>query len=386
MIFCVIFVILLLSAVAEAFGSKSLSILGTKGVNSKQSMKYSVSSVCFVVSAVYLWFIVAMRYETVGADIGNYVAMFNTIEHYDFSSASLETGYAYLNLFFHNVFGSFYLMFFVIAVFCCPACYGHIKKRCLFPCFVLCYYAQEYFLTTEMAQTRQWIAMAIICLGFNFVEEKSLIKWTLLIIVAMQFHVTAICAFPLYFTSRITIKPWFGLLLIMVACWMSLFGYSLVWWILNFTVAIGFLPARVALLLNAYMMKETEKTQFGTGLGYLFRIVSGIYVFLLYKFAPKETQNKMYFFNHCIGILFCALGSQFLEFMRLANYYFICGLGFNAYSLIVLKNKFFKKAEWLQAICTLLFLAAKAVITYASCARPGSLFRGNLPYETFLFK
>ena len=154
-IFYVVYLILVLGALFEVFGGKSISVLGTKVANSKQGMKYSLSSCFFLVAAVYLWFIVAMRKDTIGRDIGNYVINFYNIERSINNEYGFEPGYQRLNLFFYRFTGSFYLMFFVIALFCCPACYGHIKKRSLFPCVILFLYAQKFFFSTEMAQTRQ---------------------------------------------------------------------------------------------------------------------------------------------------------------------------------------------------------------------------------------
>ena len=381
-IFYVVYLILVLGALFEVFGGKNISVLGTKGLTTRRSMKYSLSSCFFLVAAVYLWFIVAMRSENIGADIRNYVRNFYNIEHSINNENGFELGYQYLNLFFYRFTGSFYLMFFVIALFCCPACYGHIKKHTLFPCFILFLYAQQFFFTTEMAQTRQWMAMAIICLGFNFIKEKSLVKWILLIIFAMQFHISAICALPLYFTTRITIKPWFALLMLVFTVWVSLLGMALVNLIVDITVSLGFLPSRIAFLLEHYIAAEYGKNaEFGTGLGYLYEIFCGVYIILLYSFTPKETQSKTYLFNYCIGLLFSAMGRNFSEFGRIANYYFLCGLGLNTYSLVMLKNRFFKRTEWLQAIFTLLFLAGWVCVVCVKFSRKSDLY-----YETFLFK
>lgn len=385
-IFYVVYLILVLGALFEVFGGKNISVLGTKVAESKQGMKYSLSSCFFLVAAVYLWFIVAMRSENIGADIKNYVRNFYNIERGINNEYGMELGYQRLNLFFYRFTGSFYLMFFVIALFCCPACYGHIKKHTLFPCFILFLYAQQYFFTTEMAQTRQWIAMSIICLGFNFIKEKSLVKWILLIIFAMQFHISAICALPLYFTTRITVRPWFAWLMLIFTVWVSLLGMALVNLIVDITVSLGFLPKRIAFLLERYIAFEYGRdTGYATGLGYLFNIVCGVYTILLYGFTPKEKRNEMFMLNYCAALFFESMGRNFSEFWRIANYYYICGLGFNVYTLIIQKNRLFKGARWFQAICTLLFLGCRVCITCVTMSRPTSILQACIPYETFLF-
>ena len=45
--------------------------------------------------------------------------------------------------------------------------------------------------------------MEILICGQVFIKNEKLFLWIAVIALAVQFHVTAVCAFPLYFTNRI---------------------------------------------------------------------------------------------------------------------------------------------------------------------------------------
>lgn len=288
------FFLAFLCAFLETVGSKNISVLG----NVKYKGKYSFSSLLFVILAIYMYLITALHYETVGRDLLNYANFFNSLTNnfkVEENQGEFERGYVYLCLFFRNFSGGFYLMQLTVTSFYCFVVYRHIKNNSLMPCFSLFILTQYYF-WSGMDQVRQWIAMAIIISGWKFIKERSLIKWILIIALAMQFHTSSLLAFPLYFTTRIIIKPWLAFLLVIGSVWMTLYGLFMIRPITSFAVSLGILPARFEHIINAYTNPNygghaAEQAQFGTGLGYMLNIAIYIYILLLYKMSPKEKKN-----------------------------------------------------------------------------------------------
>lgn len=58
------------------------------------------------------------------------------------------------------------------------------------------------FYTNSFNIMRQWIAVAIGLIGMRYVIDKKLIKFTLVVLIALSFHKTAIILFPFYFILR----------------------------------------------------------------------------------------------------------------------------------------------------------------------------------------
>ena len=388
-VFLGMFFLGLFSALLETVGSKNISMLG----NVKYKGKYSLDALLFMFVTLYMFLIAALRYETVGDDIKNYVQAFeeiNTVQPDD--DGAFERGYFYLNRLFHNVFGSFYLMQVVIVSFCCCVCYNHIKKHSLLPCFVLFMYIQRYFITIEMEQTRQWLAMSILILGWKFIKERSLIKWILIIALAMQFHTSSLVAFPLYFTTRIIIKPWLAFLLVIGSVWMTLYGLFMIRPITSFAVSLGILPTRFTHIINIYTNTNygghaAEQGQFNTGLGYMLNVAIYIFILILYKMSTKEDKEKCYILNFCIALILASMGRNFQVFSRLTNYYNIPGLGLSTFALLAKKNRFFKRLDWIQVIIVCFYLALLVWTSYENNIGPNSddgAFRTFLPYRTFL--
>lgn len=350
MIYYLIFLLITLGAIFESFGIDKTALLGRRGT------KYSWGSLCFTFFAFYLYCLIAFRDSSVATDTTNYLSFFNHIN----TDADWERGFIYLNVFVHNISSNaFWLLQIIVATTSCLTYYGHMKKRSLFPiCTLFAFFMIGGSWRGQFEGMRQSMAISILILGVRFIEQKSLIKWIMIIALAMQFHVTSCMAFPLYFTSRITIKPWFAFLLLVFSVWMTYFGLFIIEPILNFTVMLGILPARFARLVVGYMTSDfNEQAEFGTGLGYLLRAMFYFYMILLYKMSPLEDRKKCYMLNFLIAIILTAFARNYNIFRRLVYYYDVSGLGLASYGLYAKQNKFFRRLEWVQVVMLCLVLA-----------------------------
>ena len=244
--------------------SSTLEVCGQKNVFVAKNVSFN--SVVFFYLSLFLLLLASLRFET-GRDWENYLHMY----YYDNPETSFtESGYIRMNVFFRNLnLGDkgFYLMQFIVMSFCCGVIYKSICRNNEFPIFILLVYFTSYFFSTELAQTRQHIAMAILICGNRFIRDKKFILWILVVILAMQFHITAIMAFPLYFTDRIRLASPIALILLFLALALNLAGFNLVWTMLNIAVGLSFIPERIAGIMKSYMNSSIygQQGQYSTG-------------------------------------------------------------------------------------------------------------------------
>lgn len=336
----------------------------------------------FAYTALSLWFIAAFRYKT-GADWENYINMYNRSINYN-RWYGIEPGFMILNALFKSHDCSFYFMQVVILSFCEFVIFHYFYRNSEKPFVTLFMYLMlNLFFTTDMAQTRQHIAMAIICCGISFIRKRKLALWIITIIFAMQFHITALLAFPLYFSMKYNVSWKTAFIILGITVFISLFGARIVLTIINFTAYLPFIPKRVASILQRYLTSKTEgqSIELASGLGYWGKYIFYIAILLLY--AMKNDKCKSYFIlNFLIGILFKALGKNFDAFSRIANYYWICGGGLFAYNILFTNNIFFKRTKELQVILCLIFILFHFLLFYKDLNAPNGVW---IPYKSFVF-
>ena len=346
---------------------------------------FSLDKLCYIYLSIFLCLIAAVRFET-GADWQNYQFIFRTSLQKE-AAFGVESGFFLLNKFFKKSFDSFYLQQVVINSFCAFCIFRNFYRRSDYPIFTLLLYILfSYFFTTDMAQTRQHIAMAICCLGYKFTEQKKIIPWIVIVILAMQFHVSAILAFPLYFTNRIQISSVKAFLLLFFAIFIVLFGLSLVRAIVELIMYLPFIPKRLSVILQRYFYSKTEGqfSEFSSGLGFWGRYLFYFAIATLFLLRKKVPEQKYFFLNFLIAVILQAMGRNFDQFSRVANYYLICGSGLCAYNIFPDSKSFFKKVSNLRLFFCFIFLC----FTFLTFSKQFNdrYKKSFLPYKTFIFE
>lgn len=332
---------------ALLFIFSTFEVCGQKNVLAVKNISFN--SIVFFYLSLLLLLLASLRFET-GRDWENYLHMYR----YDNPETSFtESGYIRMNVFFRNLnLGDkgFYLMQFVVMTFCCGVIYRNIYENNDFPIFILLVYFTSYFFSVELAQTRQHIAMAVLICGNRFIRDKKFILWVLVVIFAMQFHITAIMAFPLYFTDRIGLASPIVFILLLLALILELAGFNLVWTMLNIAVNLSFIPERIARIMKSYMNSDIygQQGQYSTGLGLLCRYVFYFVFAFLWMLKNKDERKKYHITNFLVAVYFTSLGRNFDQFSRIANYYFICGNGLSLYNILPFSVKFFKNLDMVR--------------------------------------
>ncbi len=118
-----------------------------------------------------------------------------------------EKGYVLLNILFHKL-GFSYEMFSGILIAICIFIILKFVKRKSDNYFVAYYILIVNILFGFSMEPimRQFLATSIVVLAFNYIEKKKFIKYSLLIILAAQFHNSAYLCILFYFLDKFTIK------------------------------------------------------------------------------------------------------------------------------------------------------------------------------------
>lgn len=345
----------------------------------------------FIVCALFLYFFAAFRYQ-VGRDWQNYIRYFEQCANPKIINGKkvvgFEPGFATLNRFFKVYINDFYIMQLFVISFSEFFIFRNIFKTSKFLCFSLLLYVLLYYFKTDMAQVRQHIAMAILVYGQKYIVNKRIEAWCLIVFAAMMFHVTAIIAFPLYFTSRLIINAKLSVFLFFFAVFITYFGSGFVSTCLLLAGKLPFVPERITFILARYIMRLNVAKFSSSGLGIL-----GRYIFIaicLILYVCKNDKNRNYFFlNFLIGVIFNAMGQNFTEISRIANYYFICGGGIYAYNLLIDSRSFFRKLDFLRYTLCVFFMVFNFMTFskdwYAIDNLGSSFHLDYTPYKTFLF-
>lgn len=348
----------------------------------------------FVFMASVMTLIAALRYEW-GYDYHEYLHVFENADMiWEAPTQRMEWGFLLLISLFFNGGVDYWTMQFILTVFCCAVIYRHIWLNSKIPIALLFIWACFYFIDTEMEQIRQLLSMSVLVIGWPFIIKRKFILWTLMVMLAMSFHYTAVIAFPLYFTSKIVISDKIAVSLLLVCTFMMLtppFAPLLLKIIMSFG---AYLPARLSNLLMTYAIEPEVMSPNKLVIAFTL----AVYAFMIFSYCnDRQGRDKYFLLNFFIAIVFFALSMYHsTRLYRIAKYYLICGCGICAYEAIISEDQFLKLGKWLKYCIMYLFLLASFCIflrrTNEIVNRPSDYFhdRGidavSYHYKTILRK
>ena len=365
----------------------------------------------FIVLAAAVSLITALRYET-GQDWSVYKQYFDTCLSVNWSG-EFEAGYYALNVVFKKLFNNYYVMQFCISLFSSICIFRYIFRKAERPFLVLLvYFLLLYYFLIDMTVLRQHLAMAIVVLGMNFVEKRKLIPWIIVIVIAMQFHVSALVALPLYVTYNRAINKKTGLIILVGALALDVAGLLFVTNIVKALLSLPFLPERVIRIAEIYLRRSdlAQQVQYNTGFGvlgnYLFYFIIVLMIcnefkdVLLVDYVDKDenkyrVMDKRNVLNFLIGVVFLAAGRNFSVLTRVAYYFLICGNGLNAYSSLagttLPKGRIRFTPSSQKAICILIFIAFIGfrllffTLSWKTVSNGVQFYSHYIPYKSVLF-
>lgn len=287
-------------------GAYSSITINAKDINKRNKTIILISCIAIVL-------IQGLRSVYVGADLfkpGGYLPALRLAKDLNFFGGdklyNFELGYSIYSQFFAklNVSDQLYL-FIVAATIILPISYTWYKNSKMPGLSVFIYITLEFF-AFSFSGLRQSIAMAIVFFSFKFIQEKSLIKFLLCIVLAMSFHTTAIIfviAYPLYY---LRIKPVYFVFIIP-------------------SLILMFLLKTEIFLLFYYLYKGIVGVTEATN-AYTMLVVMIVVLVLAYILGDKDKNNlnlNAYKNYMLIAIIIQILASQSNTIMRAGFYYYI---------------------------------------------------------------
>ena len=189
---------------------------------------------------------------------------------------------------------------------------------------------------------RQYVAISIVLLGINYVLQKRLMKWTVVIVVAMLFHTSVILCYPLYFISRLKFQRIFFFTIILQP--ILYFGGRSI---------IVFLSLLVSKYL-IYIGSQYDELQGSTSMIIIYNIL--LFICYLYNKKRNIVGQSMNFFINGLCFLCCiqAMAYTFPILGRAIPYFSI----FITVTIPVIIKDMFppRQAIVIAAVCSFLFV------------------------------
>lgn len=206
------------------------------------------------------------------------------------------------------------------------------------------------FFANSLTIIRQFVAMSIVFYSVKYIiEKRSFFKFSILILLAIGFHTSAIVAFPIFFLSKIKIKSW---------VYLVMFGFPII-----LKEILVYIIANYAPSYNKYITYKYGLDAGGGKAIYLFMLVCA-FLLLFQKRINRISENNRFYLNSTLfgTIIYWAL----LDFghigMRIGSFYlmFCIVLLPNSIRIFVSDNRKYM-VYLLYMLCFLVFLTTFGV-------------------------
>lgn len=252
-----------------------------------------------------------LRYET-GTDYFAYANIFDNsqdIMEFSFFSLYIEPSYALLNSLFYSLGFNINMMYLTIALITTAILLNSFKryvgqKYYLFA--VIIYYSVSYFLL-DMSGIRQAIALSIFIYSIRFVIEKCFWSFFLMIVFAFTFHRSAIILLVVYPISRIYIKSWMHIIILLLGIFLMVAKITLLQPILQLGSTI-FISGPIAGKLLAFTTNSFFAVPRTITVGLMIYIP--VYVIAIVK--RKKLEQLVPYYNVILNLFLCFIITLFL--------------------------------------------------------------------------
>lgn len=119
-----------------------------------------------------------------------------------------EYGFYFLGVIFKTFSTNTTLYLIFIAALTFIFMYKDFKRYCYYPLFGVAAYISRFYLARNFIQIRAGLSYAIILWAVQYISKRDWKRYFFWILIAYQFHTSAVLAVPLYFLCMINIKKW----------------------------------------------------------------------------------------------------------------------------------------------------------------------------------
>ncbi len=157
-----------------------------------------------------LWAMLAFKASFIGSDTESYIRVFQEAVSWRYShpfafggklftnDSRYETGYVVLNRILACFTNDPQWLFIVTATFFIFVCRKFVYEKSKDVCFSIFLFIALRLFYFSMSGIRQAIAMFICLIAYRYIEKRKLVPFIVCVLLAMQFHITAIVFFLAY--------------------------------------------------------------------------------------------------------------------------------------------------------------------------------------------
>lgn len=275
-----------------------------------------------VISFFILFIFVAFRKTNIGNDTTEYIKIFKNICTYKWDFLNMnsryEVGYIVINVLLSYISSNARFFLVIMSFIFNFSVYKFIKENSKNYLFSVIIYINLLFFYQSMTMMRQFLALSVILLSFNFVKEKKFIKYFFAVLLAATFHTTAILGIFIYpmYNMKFYEKRVFLFSIITIFAFMILdkvFPY-------------------LAMITNRGEFYNQTVGEIKLANIILFLIYLTFLIFSLVIVSKKEQKsNHFYLYNFTFSALFYALSIHTAVLARAGQYFAI-------FSIISLPN------------------------------------------------
>ena len=163
------------------------------------------------VASIILALLTGLRGKYVGADTSGYIRNFHSMRRIPFFTAisektgRFEGGYKFLTRFV-GIFTDNEVIFFCVCATIFAIClwiYINKNSKNKFMSIMLYFTVQGF--NFQLSGMRQALAMAILLISFEFIKQRKLLKFLIVVFIASLFHKSALAIIPMYFLAYLKI-------------------------------------------------------------------------------------------------------------------------------------------------------------------------------------
>lgn len=245
-----------------------------------------------------LIFLAGFRYEC-GADFDSYKEIYNDVNENNYLSIC-EPVFGILNYGIKSFFSFPVFLLVIASLSLCLKSKVILKYSCC-PFYSLLLYFMSVFLTQDMGQIRQGLAVSVCWCAFPFLAERKMRKYILLVVLASLIHFSAFICLLVFFFRNLKLTYINTIITFVVCICMGQFVYSLLG---NIDILGSFLQFK----LHSYWGNDEYGSAIGLNWGIVLHLIVMFLLLRYYDILKLDDEIKKifvisYFIGNCVYFL-----------------------------------------------------------------------------------
>jgi hypothetical protein len=362
MIYIIIFVSIVICGVGFTFFRRE-SIFPEYEINTKFLWNFNdsrIDNLCFIAISIVLFIMAATR-DFTGYDWLNYHYFYDVLQRQEmpFFEALfhlyVEPGFSLLNI----IIPDFYLLLLFVAIITVPVRLWAINKYSEAKYVSLLMYFTSIFLAYDMGIMRQAISISALFIGLQYIRDRKLLKFLLVILAGSFFHLSTLVFIPLYFVNFRN----FSRKIIYIAT-----GIALVFYFIDLSQVLAFF---INLIHNEFITERLDEyLRYNNDLllSLVKRIVILIFFVEFYKRYKVVDKMSLIFLNgYVLSVIFMAFLSSIPIFGERG------AIGLYFLQIFIFAKLFAASPKWYMKVGVLAIVIALSLDTGISIIREGNM-------------